>query len=36
VPLEVSLGSAQIARIEVAVPGGFNNALAVDNVAFQP
>jgi len=34
-PLEVLLGSATITQLEVLVPGGFNNALAVDDVTFQ-
>lgn len=35
-PLEVQASSARITRIEVSVPGGFNNALAVDDVTFTP
>lgn len=35
IPLEVNLPSATIARIEVSVSGGFNNALAVDDVTFE-
>ncbi len=35
VPLEVSVGIPAITQIEVLVPGGYNSALAVDDVTFQ-
>jgi IPT/TIG domain/FG-GAP repeat len=34
-PLEVQVASASITKIEVSSPGGYNNALAVDDVTFQ-
>ncbi len=34
-PLEVQVGSASVTKIEVSVPGGYSNALAVDDVTFQ-
>lgn len=34
-PLEVRIGSNAIARFEVSIPGGYNNALAVDDVEFE-
>jgi hypothetical protein len=33
-PLEVSSTSASIAQLEVTIPGGTNNALAIDDVMF--
>jgi hypothetical protein len=35
VPLEVRLPTASITALEVSIPGGFNNALAVDDVTFE-
>jgi IPT/TIG domain/FG-GAP repeat len=34
-PLAVQVASATITKVEVSVPGGYNNALAVDDVTFQ-
>jgi len=33
--LEVQLGTASITSVEVSVPGGYNSALAVDDVTFE-
>ena len=33
-PLELTAGAAVISQLEVTIPGGFNNALAVDDVEF--
>jgi IPT/TIG domain len=33
-PLEVSSGTAAITQLEVTIPGGTNNALAIDDVTF--
>ena len=35
-PLEVTAGGAVITQLEVTIPDGFNNALAVDDVEFGP
>lgn len=33
-PLEVKVDNSAIARFEVAIPGGYNNGLAMDDVTF--
>ena len=35
IPLEISVALPSISQVEVLVPGGYNSALAVDDVTFQ-
>jgi hypothetical protein len=34
-PLEVQVSTASITQLEVSIPGGYNSALAVDDVTFE-